>query len=141
MLHVPRFFVYKIDRRLRTVHPQNDINSASYLALLHAATSFPVPDPLTGVTGTARALQILQSARCGSIEPFSETTAEIFMSFLHTLVPQASLFPRSTQKTIKFTWKLKHYFDLQSEQFLFVIQDLYEETEELKSFFKKENSK
>ena len=139
-LRNPRFFEYRFDRRLRTVHPQNDINSASYLALLHAATSFPVPDPLTGVTGTARALQILQSARCSSIEPFSATTTEIFLSFLDSLVPKISPFPPRSQNSVKFEWKLARYFDLQSEQFLFVIQDLYNDSEQMNSFFKKESN-
>ena len=62
------YFKYDVDTRLRQLRAPPREDAAAYLALLHAVTASPLPEPFTGLTGTEMALLILQTARCWSNE-------------------------------------------------------------------------
>lgn len=62
-LRNPPFHLYQVDEIMRQLKPTNSSFSAwFYLAYLHAITSHGEIEPLTGISGTERALQILQSS-------------------------------------------------------------------------------
>eukprot|EP00929_Paragymnodinium_shiwhaense_P044185 TRINITY_DN22673_c0_g1_i1.p1 TRINITY_DN22673_c0_g1~~TRINITY_DN22673_c0_g1_i1.p1 ORF type:complete len:3475 (-),score=733.29 TRINITY_DN22673_c0_g1_i1:80-10504(-) len=63
-LRTPPLFVYRAREDLQELHGQKDRLAWLFLAMLHAITSSPLPDPFLGRTGTAQALQLLASGRC-----------------------------------------------------------------------------
>ncbi|KAG5190982.1 hypothetical protein JKP88DRAFT_275030 [Tribonema minus] len=65
----PPYFVYAVDDALRQLRPSEHRLAALHLARLHAATAAPLPDPLTGVTGTESAMLLLRSGRCWRLQP------------------------------------------------------------------------
>lgn len=61
-LQNPPFHRYQVDENARQIRSTNSSYSAwLYLAYLHAVTSYGEVEPLLGMSGTERALQILQS--------------------------------------------------------------------------------
>lgn len=84
-LRTPPFFIYQVDNVCRTLKA-NSFAAWFNLAYLHAVTSYPLPDPFTGMTGVERALQILQSGYVWSSSPHDDET-------LSTLSALANLSP------------------------------------------------
>ena len=62
-----RYFKYDIDADLGRLIGTT-LLSDFYKIYLHASTAYPMPDPLTGRTGTEEALSELNSARCLSFQ-------------------------------------------------------------------------
>lgn len=70
-LYSPTFHVYQIDDFCRQLKANNsNYSSWFYLAYLHAVTSHSQAEPFIGMSGTERALQILQSGYAWSSEPY-----------------------------------------------------------------------
>lgn len=84
-LRTPSFFIYHVTHELQSLKA-NSFVAWFYLAHLHAATSYPLPDPFTGMTGAERALQILQLGVAWSSEPYDKES-------LNTLSSLAALSP------------------------------------------------
>lgn len=80
-------------------------------ALLHACTSFPIPDPLTGKTGTEESLHWLQSGICypWTASPSPETAK--ILSRISALTPARVYYPTNlkTMKTDKWDPELTPY--------------------------------
>lgn len=84
-LRTPPFFIYHVDNVCKTLRA-NSFAAWFYLAHLHAVTSYPLSDPLTGMTGVERALQILQSSFVWSSAPY-DTESFNALSSLADLSP------------------------------------------------------
>ncbi|KAK0208018.1 hypothetical protein DFS33DRAFT_1300737 [Desarmillaria ectypa] len=67
-----KFYDYTIDSDIGRLVSSPDLTSNLYQAFLHALSSHPLPDPLTGQTGTEEAIQLLQSAACYSFQNISK---------------------------------------------------------------------
>ncbi|RDA88952.1 hypothetical protein CP532_0612 [Ophiocordyceps camponoti-leonardi (nom. inval.)] len=90
---------YHIDHHLGRLVGNGSLESKLLLAHLHALTSFCLPDPLTGITGTEQAMRIL---RGGEVMSFGFLTVDN----VDTLCKIASLttkrnFPRSKDKKLE----------------------------------------
>lgn len=85
-------------------------------AQLHAYTSFFLPDPLTGRTGTEEALQCLQSGGCQPWEPLRAPGQEV-LATLADLTPRRSYYPKElkTQQTV--SWNPHLTTTIQHESF------------------------
>ncbi|PHH78115.1 hypothetical protein CDD80_7355 [Ophiocordyceps camponoti-rufipedis] len=79
--------VYRIANHLGRLVGNGSLESKLLLAYLHSLTSFCLPDPLTGVTGTEQTLRILRS---GEVRSFNCLSAEN-LDRLHKI---ASLTPK-----------------------------------------------
>ena len=106
-LSSPRFFKYDVDTRLGRLKAGPSLDAWLYLACLHAMTASPLPDPLTGLTGTESAMQLLQSARCWSCEPFGQRANEI-ISYILRLSPKRKFYPKGLKvmENVKFSPRL-----------------------------------
>lgn len=72
-LSTPPFHVYRVDEFCQQlVSRASNYTAWFYLAYMHALTSHGAAEPFTGLTGTERALQILQSAFVWSSAPYDE---------------------------------------------------------------------
>lgn len=78
-LRSPSFFVYRVNNECRTLNA-NSFAAWFYLAHLHAVTSYPLPDPFSGMTGVERALQILQSGFAWSSSPYDKESYRTLMA-------------------------------------------------------------
>lgn len=85
------FSQYHIDSRLgQLISP--DLDSHLYKSYLHAITSFPEPDPLTGRSGTEECLFGLSETICRTSVPLSARSQSI-LNLISGLSPQRKFYP------------------------------------------------
>ncbi|KAI0555746.1 hypothetical protein F4679DRAFT_3841 [Xylaria curta] len=72
-------------------------------ALYHAATSFCLPDKLTGRTGSSEAFAILQSGVAQPWTPVIRNASRIFEIF-HKLIPQRKYYPPEIKRFQRVLW-------------------------------------
>mmetsp|Transcript_123696 Transcript_123696/g.395781 ORF Transcript_123696/g.395781 Transcript_123696/m.395781 type:complete len:2282 (-) Transcript_123696:2769-9614(-) len=63
-LRTPSLFTFRVREDLRDLHGPPDRLAWLYLALLHAKTAAPVPDPFTGRLGSSQSMELLRSGHC-----------------------------------------------------------------------------
>ncbi|KAF8326324.1 uncharacterized protein EI90DRAFT_3281699 [Cantharellus anzutake] len=63
---------YDVDVLLGRLVGDGSLPSALFQSLLHAVTSYCLPDPLTSLSGVEEAIQILRSARCKSFQSLGD---------------------------------------------------------------------
>ncbi|KIX98577.1 uncharacterized protein Z520_05878 [Fonsecaea multimorphosa CBS 102226] len=85
------FSLFRLDVRLGQLIGQ-DLEAHLYKAYLHAVTSFPESDFLTGRTGTEESLFALSDRICLTCQPFSER-AQAILSLIAQLTPRRSFYP------------------------------------------------
>lgn len=102
-------------------------------ALYHAITSFCVPDPLTGVTGTEEAIRILKS---GTAQPWSPDCFPNLEEFIH-LLPQRDYYPAELKRLQRVKWNQLLTVTIQSDQFEALIRNIQEKAAKLAKFSQK----
>ncbi|XP_031624364.1 uncharacterized protein LOC116341417 [Contarinia nasturtii] len=91
MLSNPPFHLYRFDTVCRQLTAINNNYSAwLYLSYLHAITSHNETEPFTGLSGTERALQILQSGYVWSSTPYDPASIQLLFDFMR-LAPKRIL--------------------------------------------------
>ncbi|XP_055297736.1 uncharacterized protein LOC129566134 [Sitodiplosis mosellana] len=123
----PPFFQYQVDEIVRQVIASNSSHESwFYLAYLHAITSHGEIEPFTRMSGTERALQILQSAFAWSSSPY-ETEAIKMLNGIAALSPIRKM--DGYHQCI--TWP--EYIPPRSAQdsFIFVVKKLLEDSQRL----------
>ncbi|KAI5273021.1 hypothetical protein E4T47_03715 [Aureobasidium subglaciale] len=81
-----RFIIYTLDEHLGKLQHSFDTTSQLLRAYLHAITSFSLPDPLTGRTGSEEAISILQEASLYSATPL-KTEERVLINLIASLSP------------------------------------------------------
>ncbi|PTB71494.1 hypothetical protein M440DRAFT_350648 [Trichoderma longibrachiatum ATCC 18648] len=99
-------------------------------ALCHAATSFCLPDPLTGRTGTEEALRILRS---GAAQPWAPFTAPD-MQNLAKLLPRREYYPQNIKRLQRVTWDPSLTTTIQDDALEQVIRSIEERANRLARF-------
>jgi hypothetical protein len=89
---------YTVDTDLGCLTSNTSLSSKLYQCYLHALTSFCLPDPLLGHTGTEEALYILRSATCRSFQRLDVQEAKLLES-IGELSPSIV---RSSRATLKW---------------------------------------
>ncbi|KAF3904517.1 hypothetical protein AA313_de0210125 [Arthrobotrys entomopaga] len=102
-------------------------------ALLHAYTSFIIPDPLTGKTGTEESLHCLRSGYCQPWSPLNRNHYKMLES-LAKLTPQRDYYPEELKVMQKVTWDKRLRSYAQNEHFFFVVREIVIKSEQLKIF-------
>ncbi|KAI5211927.1 hypothetical protein E4T38_00949 [Aureobasidium subglaciale] len=88
-----KYFVYSIDRHLRKLRGQQDVLGTLYKAYLHAITSFALPDPFTGRTGTEESIATLKEASLFSCAPLHMEEQET-LALIKCLTPERLYYPK-----------------------------------------------
>ena len=85
-------YSYRIDDRLGRLVDDGSLLSKLWICYLHALTSFCLPDPLTGKTGTEQALSILDSA---AVKSFGLLSGEqlALLGKVSCLTPRRTYYP------------------------------------------------
>ncbi|KAF2229858.1 hypothetical protein EV356DRAFT_570800 [Viridothelium virens] len=101
--------------------------------LLHAYTSFPVPDPLTARTGTEEALQFLRSEVCLPWTPISQAGYEV-LTQIAQLSPRREYYPQGLKNMQKTHWDPSMTITVQHDAFWPVVQAITTKSAQLASF-------
>ncbi len=91
-----KFYDYTIDSDIGCLVSGSDLTSNLYRAFLHALSSHPLPDPLTGQTGTEEAIQLLQSATCYSFQSISKLDMDLLYK-IAAFTPSPTWYPQHKQ--------------------------------------------
>jgi len=97
---------YEIDSDLGLLVGSVNLTSRLYKIYLHALCSHPLPDPLTGQTGTDHALQELNAAGCFSFQNLTKADVE-FLRLIGNLTPHRYYYPQDLRVMQTIEWSSK----------------------------------
>ncbi|EHK39909.1 hypothetical protein TRIATDRAFT_161231, partial [Trichoderma atroviride IMI 206040] len=124
------YFRFDIDETLGRLSAPAEPLLLYKKALYHAVTSFCLPDPLTGVTGTEEAIRILKS---GTAQPWSPDCSPNLQEFI-SLLPQRDYYPAELKRLQRVKWNELLTVTVQSDQFEGLIQKIEEKAAKLIKF-------
>ncbi|KAI1385560.1 uncharacterized protein F4822DRAFT_432413 [Hypoxylon trugodes] len=129
-----KIHVYEIDNLLGRLINNSSLQSRLLISYLHALTSFPLPDPLTGKTGTEQALSILDSA---AVRSFKSLTKENFdlLAEIAALTPERVYYPADKQEMQTVSWSPQLGFLAQHGQFYQIVRSIFDQAEESKFLY------
>ncbi|KZL86418.1 hypothetical protein CI238_09692 [Colletotrichum incanum] len=122
-----RVQAYDVNEKLGKLASNGDRQSTLFLCYLHALTSFCLPDPLSGKTGTEEALSILKSA---SVQSFDVLTKENVQTLVHLakLTPGRSYYPAHERVMQTVDWLPNLSFLSQHGFFLDYVRQIFDDS-------------
>lgn len=125
---------YSMDNQLGRLVDNGSLQSKLLLCYLHAVTSFCIPDPLTGKTGTEQSLSILRSASLRSFTQLQLENISILES-LASLTPQRQYYPAHKKVMQNIEWQesltcLAHHEDFRKE-----VVDIFDQHRRARIFY------
>ncbi|KAM3477573.1 hypothetical protein MY5147_002645 [Beauveria neobassiana] len=103
-------------------------------ALIHALTSFPLPDKLTGRTGTEEACMCLTAAQSQPWKPLNPKPRNV-LSMIMNLSPKREYYPPSRRLYQRVTWDDNLTATVQHEQLAIHAKDIMLQSQALDSFY------
>lgn len=107
---------YLIDSQLRHLVGNATAQSKLYLAYIHALTSYCIPDPFLGRTGTEESLSILESASIRSIDYLTPDNVQL-LRVIANLSPHRDYYPKHLKHMQKVQWSPVLSFMAQDSRF------------------------
>ncbi|MCJ1402282.1 hypothetical protein MMC11_005502 [Xylographa trunciseda] len=102
-------------------------------AQFHAFTSFVLPDPLTGRTGTEEALHILRSGYCQPWTPISDGLVSI-LRVIGRLSPVREYYPKDKRRLQTVTWDQHLTISVQHDSYEGLAQEILTKSDRLRAF-------
>ncbi|KAH8589073.1 hypothetical protein B0O99DRAFT_523793 [Bisporella sp. PMI_857] len=102
-------------------------------AQFHAFTSFILPDPLTGRTGTEEALHTLRSGYCQPWTPMSDGLASI-LRVIGRLSPRREYYPKDKRRLQTVTWDQHLTISVQHDSYEGLAQEILAKSDRLRAF-------
>ena len=102
-------------------------------AQFHAFTSFVLPDPLTGRTGTEEALHSLKSGYCQPWTPIGDISASILKT-IRTLSPVREYYPSHMRRLQTVIWDEYLTMSIQHDSYDALVQDILDKSDRLEAF-------
>ncbi|RSM04293.1 hypothetical protein CEP52_006878 [Fusarium oligoseptatum] len=129
-----RVQAYRIDNLLGRLVANNKVDSKLFLAYIHALTSFCLPDPFLGRTGTEQALDILTSA---SVRAPSQLTkiAHERLGLMADLSPARSFYGERSMQVVDWYPELSCL--TQDDRFYTTVHDILKRTKDIEFLFPK----
>lgn len=124
------YFRFDIDETLGRLSAPAEPLLLYKKALYHAITSFCLPDPLTGVTGTEEAIRILKS---GTAQPWSPTSSPNLEELI-SLLPQRDYYPAELKRLQRVKWNGFLTVTIQNDQFEALVRKIEEKAAKLAKF-------
>ncbi|KAL4783382.1 hypothetical protein BJX76DRAFT_358023 [Aspergillus varians] len=124
---------YQIDDILGRLKCESEPLLIYIKSLLHALTSFPLPDTLTGRTGTEEALDSLTSAISQPWNSISPAQAHPLIA-LAELTPRRYYYPENMKCQQQVLWNEDLTVTIQHEQYRSLIEELGERLDRLAKF-------
>lgn len=123
-----------IDRLLERLADNEDLQSKLFVAYIHALTSFCLPDPFTGRTGSEECLSILRSAAVRSFDQLSDSNVGILNKIAH-LTPGRSFYPANETVMQSTTFSPSLSFLSQHNGFLDAVRAIFRQAEDASMFY------
>ncbi|KAL5325012.1 hypothetical protein ACEPPN_006134 [Leptodophora sp. 'Broadleaf-Isolate-01'] len=101
-------------------------------AQLHAFTSFALPDPLTGRTGTEEALHTLRSGYCQPWTPISDGLASI-LKVISRLSPGREYYPKDKRRLQTVIWDQHLPISVQHDSYEGLAQEIKAKSDRLRT--------
>ncbi|KAJ4208350.1 hypothetical protein NW767_001454 [Fusarium falciforme] len=129
-----RVQAYRIDNLLGRLVANNKVDSKLFLAYIHALTSFCLPDPFLGRTGTEQALDILTSA---SVRAPSQLTkiAHERLGLIADISPARSFYGERSMQVVDWYPELSCL--TQDDRFYTVVHEILKRTKDVEFLFPK----
>lgn len=124
---------YMIDDILGRLHCPPEPRLLYNKAQLHAFTSFILPDPLTGRTGTEEALRCLQSGLCQPWNTINTGSIPILKTIAN-LSPRRHYYPKELKRQQVVTWDPHLTVTIQHDAFKLVVDSIMKKLERLSLF-------
>lgn len=102
-------------------------------SLLHAYTSFVVPDGLTGRTGSEEALQYLKSGVSQPWQPINSSPFQILVR-IAALTPRRTFYPEDLKVMQKVFWDADLTTTIQHDEFRPLVEEICKKSEHLSVF-------
>ncbi|OCK76192.1 hypothetical protein K432DRAFT_428888 [Lepidopterella palustris CBS 459.81] len=102
-------------------------------AQFHAFTSFVLPDPLTGRTGTEEALHMLRSGYCQPWTPMGDIPASI-LRVIKGLSPSRDYYPKGKRRLQTVNWNQHLTMNIQHDSYEAFAQEILTKSNRLQSF-------
>ncbi|KAL9051900.1 MAG: hypothetical protein Q9162_005738 [Coniocarpon cinnabarinum] len=102
-------------------------------ALFHALTSFCIPDPLTGLSGTQQALTYLQLANAKPWTPLHERQ-QLILTTLARATPCREFYPQGTHSMQRVTWDDSLTTTIQNEELQGLVEAILSRSRSLALF-------
>lgn len=127
------YLTYTINEIIGRIDCPAEPNLVYAKAVFHALTSFPVPDPLTGRTGTEEAIEFLTSGICQPWAPL-RTPQSQFFGILAQLSPRRQFYPPDIKVMQTIHWNSNLPVAVQHEAFRFIVDSLCQVSKNLAAF-------
>ncbi|KAF9011492.1 hypothetical protein BDZ89DRAFT_1077751 [Hymenopellis radicata] len=124
---------YGINEQLGTLVGNGTLRSNLFKVLLHALTSYPLPDQLTDVTGVEEALNVLSSAACMSFQYLGDNEMQL-LEEIRALTPQHTFYPKDKQVMQTIHWSNRPSCS-QITAFELVVQHILDFNKQLNDLF------
>ncbi|KAI0172821.1 hypothetical protein GGR52DRAFT_591328 [Hypoxylon sp. FL1284] len=124
---------YKIDDILGRLTCPQEPRLLYTKALYHALTSFCLPDPLTGRTGTEEAFSILRSGASQPWTPLGHLT-HVVLKALETLPPRREYYPKGMKRFQRVTWNKDLTVTVQHDGLTEAVRDIVTRSNQLNDF-------
>lgn len=125
---------YRIDDQIGVLVDNGSMQSKLFLCYLHALTSFCLPDPLTRITGTERALSILNSAAVRSFDRLSKTNVDL-LARIAGVSAERKYYPANERVMQSVHWSSELGFMAQHSGFHRSVGSIFEQAERSKIFY------
>ncbi|OGM48391.1 hypothetical protein ABOM_003402 [Aspergillus bombycis] len=127
------YATYSIDGILGQLHSPPEPRLLYNKALLHALTSYFIPDPLTGRTGTEEALSWLQSGSCQPWAPLTKVSLDI-LGIISALTPKRVYYPKERKSQQTVHWEPQLTITIQHDAYMPIIDRIVKKSERLEAF-------
>jgi hypothetical protein len=104
-----------------------------FKALAHAYTSFVLPDPLTGRTGTEEALHCLRSGYCQPWTTVTELESGT-LQLIAKLAPRREYYPKGRKVMQKTFWDPRLTTTIQDDGLKAAVEEIYAKSEQISVF-------
>ncbi|RGP60187.1 hypothetical protein FSPOR_10776 [Fusarium sporotrichioides] len=121
---------YRIDKLLRRLVANTKLESKLFLAYIHALTSFCLPDPFLGRTGTEESIRLLGSASVRAPGPLS-TTEQDRLQTIASLSPVRDFYPKHERVMQQVSWSSNLGFLAQDDRFYTIAKGIIDRSTEV----------
>ncbi|KAL1610088.1 hypothetical protein SLS60_001753 [Paraconiothyrium brasiliense] len=103
-------------------------------AMWHAYTSYILPDPLTGRTGSEEALYLLRTGLYKPWAPIRDGRVPTILNNIATLSPERMYYPEDLKCMEVVTWNQYLTTTIQDDRYRALVEDIYERDSQLQLF-------
>ncbi|KAF2007622.1 hypothetical protein P154DRAFT_593169 [Amniculicola lignicola CBS 123094] len=134
---VAKVHAYQLDTTLGRLVDNGNLQSKLFLCHLHALTSYCLPDPLTGHTGTEAAISILRSGAVRSFDMLTKGNIST-MELIAKLAPKRLYYPQNERVMQEVGWDQRLFFLSQAPILYTLVEEIFDQARMGRLFYSPE---